>query len=195
MKIMKSILTCLFCTCISLLSVETAFAAKDRYTVEIIVFRQPASPVVLQELWSSNLPVPYQDSTQSKNRAESQYRHLNAVSARLNRSGYPVLLHEANTVTLHHRGKVRSLPIKIATSITHDWLVSGVVNVQNIGFLQMNLKLLTRPNNTTPSGIRSFPEGGNPMLPWETSRRIHPRELHYFDHPLYGMLVAVYPQA
>lgn len=176
MKITKLILACLFLSCISI-----ANAATDAYNVEIIVFRQPQQNAAAPEQWPSNPAIPTVKNSQI-HKHEPGHQHLNHVVARLNKTGFPVIFHQASLVRLPHGTKPWDLPIQVQSSETRDWVVSGVVDIQNIGLMQVKVNLVARPMDSS-----------NRMLPWKTVRRLHLKEMHYFDHPLYGMLISVHP--
>lgn len=77
-------------------------------------------------------------------------------------------------------------------------IVDGVVSLQRSRFLHLNIDLLlSEPaTGTTDAGLFSiFSRRENRATSWrlQAQRRIRVNEVHYFDHPVFGVIIQVTP--
>jgi hypothetical protein len=175
---------------------QVSFAAPAIYDVEIIIFRNNAmsdagerwttatsrdlypTQVILQDEFSELSPALYQ---------------LNDIRGGLrNSSGYSVLLHRAWRQVGYDAAHAIAYPIDALAENGRD-RIEGSVTLVRERYLHLDVDLLLMTGgNTSPAQYSDGP-GSKPVFRLREKRRMRSRELHYFDHPRFGMIAMVTP--
>ena len=180
---------------VGVLMVTPALAQARWFTVELIVFERTSGDGIGAELWPEQVEEPRRGLTLSARgnnsvglldsggesirpvpRGQLAYGNM---SARLSRSGrYRSLVHLGWRQRALNQNQ--ALPVSIGGGNSE---VRGTVRLYLSRFLHLETHLLY----SSPDAL-----GGTPFELIE-SRRMRSGELHYFDHPVFGMLVRVTP--
>jgi hypothetical protein len=168
-------------------------AAPPVYDVEIIIFRHNVMSDA-GERWTTQAA-----SDLSPTRVFSQdeftvlspaFYQLNAIRGGLrNSSGYSVLLHRAWRQVGYDAAHAIAYPIHFRADNGRD-RVDGSVTLVRERYLHLDVDLLL-----TTSGSASPAAGAEsrPAFRLHEKRRMRSREVHYFDHPRFGMIAVVTP--
>ncbi|MBB1487515.1 CsiV family protein [Oceanospirillum sediminis] len=125
----------------------------------------------------------------------ANHRHLlNGQANRLKRNGdHRILFHESWHMTA--RGKGKSLPIRIrgGQRFGNQYELDGTISISIARYLHVstNLYLSEFSATETADGQRSFRT--SQVIPMKQTRKMRSRELHYIDHPAFGILVRFTP--
>ena len=171
-------------------------AAARLYDVEIIIFRHDTQ-VDQGEAWYT----PDSDA----GRAEGQFRQgrftelstsryrLNPVRYSLQRSdGYSVLFHRAWRQVASRPSRVADYPVH-SFSGDRSLSVEGAVSLIRGRYLHLDIDLVLMKTLDSAPGQYSDGPGNVPAFRLQEKRRIRSSELHYFDHPRFGLLAMVTP--
>jgi hypothetical protein len=180
---------------IGVLMVTPSMSQARWFTVELIVFERTSGAGIESELWPEQVEEPRRGLTLSA-RGDNSVGLLDSggesirpvprgqlaygnMSARLSRSGrYRSLVHLGWRQRALSRNQ--ALPVSIGGSNSE---VRGTVRLYLSRFLHLETHLLY----SSPNAL-----GGTPFELVE-SRRMRSGELHYFDHPVFGMIVRITP--
>ena len=188
----------------------TADAAQQWYTVEIIVFDVPGSGELGAEHWPA---VPGEPSLEgaveltpaledAPGGGVHAFRLLDRADLSLNRVRSTLRRSARYRPLLHAGWRLPGLPRNAARpAYVGTWLaaagsgsdppaVRGTVKVSVARYLHVELDLLYRRSG---DDVAVAPEGTPTWFRLESVRRMRSRELHYFDHPLFGVLVRITP--
>jgi hypothetical protein len=173
-----------------------AVAGPPVYDVEIIIFRhnvmsdageRTTTPAV-SELRPTR--VFSQDGFTELDR--NQYQ-LDGIRGGLrNSSGYSVLFHRAWRQVGYDAAHAIAYPIHSLAENGRD-SIDGSVTLIRERYLHLDVDLvLTQANGTAPA---TYAEGtdSRPAFRLLEKRRMRSREVHYFDHPRFGMIAVVTP--
>lgn len=187
-----------------LLSASNAFAEKvPNYTVELIVFENHALKGWTEEQWPDEIELPNTNkSTSVFTRGKSPLwiskaeRELGNVAARMKRSkGYRILFHQAWSQNTYADLKMPQLLIEAAHDNTQ---MAGTVKLYKSRYAHVDFDL--RFERRIPDRIKTLFFEQQKITPFDIepeswqfelreSRKIRPNQLHYIDHPLFGILV------
>lgn len=190
----------------------TADAAQQWYTVEIIVFDVPGNEGLHAEHWPADPGEPslegavelapaFEDAPGGGVHAfrllDRADLSLNRVRSTLRRSArYRPLLHAGWRQPGLSRNAARPAHIgpRLAAAGNGSDLpvVRGTVKVSVARYLHVELDLLYRLSGADAAAA---PEGTPTWFRLESERRMRSRELHYVDHPLFGVLMRITPSA
>ncbi|MFK8068456.1 MAG: CsiV family protein [Gammaproteobacteria bacterium] len=166
-------------------SITNVAAETAQYNVEILIFEQTHQQGIDGEQWrklddqqESTLTKDVLNAVPLNGAGESVIVELSSTSLTLadtreklnNTTDYRVLYHKAWYQTVRDKDQTTAVWIEIPE-------LKGTINLHKQRFLHFNADL------TFDS---TFGE-----VKLEQSRRLKSKELHYFDHPLFGMLVRV----
>ncbi|MCC6303288.1 MAG: peptidoglycan binding protein CsiV [Gammaproteobacteria bacterium] len=174
------------------------------YDVELIVFKNKAPPTQNGELWpvdpgtpelaQTTELAPPAGGTQPFQQLGASSHTLGSALTRLSASrDYRPLLHlawrqpvtaQADAPAVHVYGGGNGAEGGEAGDATPAREIDGAVRVSRNRFLHVDVDLLLRENGPTDAG-RTFR--------LRQSRRVSSGELHYFDHPAFGVLVKLTP--
>jgi len=178
------------------ISTRVTLAAPPVYDVEIIVFRNNVNSDA-GERWPTQAAGDLQPTrvfTQDEftELSPSDYQ-LDAIRGGLrNSSGYTVLLHRAWRQVGYDAAHAIAYPIH--TGIENGkYSLQGSVTLVRERYLHLDVDLmLTAADSAYPA---RYSEGAvsEPVYRLHENRRMRSRELHYFDHPRFGMIATVTP--
>jgi len=196
-----------------------SYAADAWYQVEVIVFA-PHHPDAGNEVWPENpgspnltnvfeIPTVATKDAQLRPLPADEYRLKDEEQKLLGSDKYEVLLHTG----WRQPGlmKEQAIPVHIHTpvaAITTDGgmapaqpaplRLDGVMNLSLARYLHLDVDLLYRPADAQQStGDSGFFGNSAPATPQvyrlQESRRMRSKELHYIDHPMFGVIALVTP--
>ncbi len=182
----------------SLTQLALAEDAPRQFDVELLIFQNLAADDG-GEVW----PVDYsdwfdEDTTGTDGQLNSPFwldsknMHLQAEQVALKHSGnYRPLRHIAWRQTVVERNRAED--IEIAGDNTAPTTVEGTVRVavERYLHLYLDLKLIDR----TLARQTGFGDTEIPEFRLKTHRRMRSGELHYFDHPKFGVVALITPYA
>lgn len=212
---MKPLFTLLFLA-VAILSggaPKDALAEETRwYDVEVIVFSQKSQQYHNSELWPVDYELPQTEVTKTLLPASNSSKPL--AFSRLAQSSLQ-LTSEANRIKsapdlgllLHMGWRQPGLPEDKAVAVKidkgPDQRLSGTLKLVLSRYLHINTDLIYREPlsggaatafNSTAEDASSFSlEPRYQAYHMKQSRRMRSRELHYLDHPLFGMVILVTP--
>lgn len=168
----------------------------DTYQVEVIIFNNADKNSLQSELWPGYPAMPdVKDSTELSEYTEEQpdtyqglpdsFFKLKTLAKRLNSSGHHVFDHVAWTQ-----------PLESANSktihITDQRFFDGIVSIKKEQSIMANVHFLFALNSLEQRQLAFRPHNHQPILSLQEQRRIKIKEVNYFDHPFYGLIIAVY---
>lgn len=174
------------------------------YKIEIIIFESLALKGWTEEYWPMDIELPNTDNTLSvlstqqrplfiNNSAKTLTTKANALS----RKGYRVLMHRAWTQKAYPNKN--STQVLLEASDQYGTNMLGTVRLYKTRFAHVNFDL--NFDRRIPSKVQAAfaqnqqLEATNLPTHWsfqlKESRKIRPGELHYLDHPLFGVLVQI----
>lgn len=198
--------------CVFLLSCPALGSAQAIYSIELIVFEQKNAAGLTAEHWSNDdvvLPTLNEamELISSANTAAGNERKLSDIARKLNTSpAYRVLFHTTWKQAAVDSSAAKGVRLTNERKLTGDnanpvYEVEGVANLSAGRFLHLNLnlvfsKLIQESLNPLPSMNADVqqPESLR-RVQLKESRRIKSKELHFFDHPLFGVIAYVAPIA
>ena len=178
--------------CVLLLAASLpVLAGPAIYDVEVVIFSNSTSGDN-GERWSRPAGVSADTGAFRANEftelSRSQYR-LNGISNALQQSsGYRVLFHRAWRQVASGRDTVAAYPVHSLVS-GGDRSVEGNIRLVLERYLHLDVDLL----QLSARGAGAV--GSAPVYQLKEQRRIRSGELHYFDHPRFGMIARVTPYA
>jgi hypothetical protein len=175
---------------------QAAVAAPAIYDVEIIIFRHNMKSDA-GEQWTtpatSDLqPTRVFSQDEFTELARTLYR-LDGIRGGLrNSSGYSVLFHRAWRQVGYDAAHAIAYPIHSFAENGRD-SIEGSVTLVRERYLHLDVDLLLM--KTSGAAPAQYSEGPNsaPAFRLREKRRMRSRELHYFDHPRFGMIAMVTP--
>jgi hypothetical protein len=115
---------------------------------------------------------------------------LSAPAARLDRSGrYRVLLHGAWIAPLPDRDAPLPMLIQTGAKSGDRWRIEGTIAVTVARYLHADVELRYLVDATAPNDPTAPPT----YLEMREDRRLRSGELHYLDHPRFGVLLQIDP--
>lgn len=174
---------------LALLASTGAVAALDQYDVEVIVFSNDAAAgddENTQEPGTAGRPaagaVPASEFIEL---SAADYRLNNIRGGLASARGYRVLFHRAWRQPVYDRAHAIDYPVHGVAAGGRS-SVDGTVTLIRERFLHLDVDLLlqTSAGNGMPAAFRL-----------NERRRIRSDELHYFDHPRFGVIARVTPYA
>lgn len=194
--------------CVVLLSCPALGSAQAIYSIELIVFEQKNAVGLTAEHWSNDdVVLPMFDEAMEANIAAGNERKLSDIARKLNTSpAYRVLFHTTWKQAAVDSSAAKGVRLSNERKLTGDnanpvYEVEGIANLSAGRFLHLNLnlvfsKLMQESLNPSPSmnGATQPPESLR-RFQLKESRRVKSKELHFFDHPLFGVIAYVTPIA
>ena len=186
------------------LLMNVAKADTPSYKIEVIVFESLALKGWTEEYWPANIELPnIENSISVFNKQKpplfinSSSKTMGSKSYALNKKGYRVLFHQAWTQRAYPNRN--STKVLLEGSNQYGSNMLGTVRLYKTRFAHVNFDL--NFDRRIPSKVKNeFANNQNlneNNLPshWsfslKESRKIRPGELHYIDHPLFGVLVEI----
>ncbi len=188
------------------LFIQSASAQAPLYKIEVIAFESLALNGWTQEYWPELVETPNTSNTTSvfnyKQRPlwiNKANKNLDSEANALNKKGYRVLFHKAWTQFAYANKKGHQVLVEGSNPYGSSML--GTVRLYKTRFAHVDLNL--EFSRLIPTKVKEkFALSQNTNLDtlppsWQfslqESRKIRPNELHYIDHPLFGVLVKVTP--
>ena len=126
--------------------------------------------------------------------ARSLYR-LNGISNALQQSsGYRVLFHRAWRQVASGRDTAAAYPVQSLVT-GGDRSIEGSIRLVLGRYLHLDVDLFQMSARGAGGAVYSDDAGSVPVYELKEQRRIRSGELHYFDHPRFGMIAQVTPYA
>ncbi len=177
---------------LALLATQAVCAAPQMYDVEVIIFSAPSSgsePERLDQPDADAAPArggaaPANAFTELPSGAYG----LNNIRGGLSASGYRVLFHRAWRQMANDRANAVDYPVHVLADNGRD-SVDGRITLVKERYLHLDIDLLLKTARGNPSAL--YADGSGFRL--SETRRIRSNELHYFDHPRFGMIARVTP--
>ena len=183
---------------------QFAEAAETRwYDVEVIIFSHNSQQYRNSELWPVDYELPPMGVTQALLPARSSggkpvaFSRLDTNSLRLKSQANRINSAKDMELLLHMGWRQPGLSEDKAVAIRLDGAssqrLSGTLKLVLSRYLHINTDLIYREPRTgeDTSGVSTQPRYQAYNL--KQSRRMRSRELHYLDHPLFGMAIMVTP--
>jgi hypothetical protein len=115
---------------------------------------------------------------------------LTRQAARLDRSGrYRVLLHGAWIAPVPDRDSPLPMLIQTGDRSGDRWRIEGTIAVTVARYLHADVALRYLVDSATPDDVTGPPD----YLEMQEGRRLRSGELHYLDHPRFGVLLQIDP--
>jgi hypothetical protein len=183
--------------------------APRQYEIELVIFRN----LVVDdggELW----PVDYSDwfdeeledehselPTESEILSEtevtwlpsSQFRLTAERNALARSRPYRPLAHLAWRQTVLGRRQARPIELPVVHNDRDGFYVDGFVRVAVERYLHLELDLRLHLPDVTEAGLSPDADYGVPDIRLKEQRRMRSKELHYFDHPRFGVIALITP--
>ncbi len=172
------------------------------YQVEIIVFQNTSAKALQSETWASPQQMP--NTTNAINLSytnnQSAYRLLPRSSFNMAQQA-AALRRKANYRILSHIAWEQPLPdphnahsVLISAGSNNGWNLNGIITLSRVGLINVASNLiLNMPVSELSSTEQNttFANRGFASFQLRQHQRMRVNEIHYFDHPLFGMLVEV----
>ncbi len=172
------------------------------YQVEVIVFQNTAAQALQSETWNAHPALPNTSNAISlqDNTNQSAYRLLprsnfilgQQASALRQQGNYRILLHTAWQQPLPAPNN--ALPVHISAGSANGWNLNGVITLSRLNLINFATNIvLNLPVSELSSASQNtaFANQGVASFQIHQRQRMRINEIHYFDHPLFGMLVEV----
>ena len=178
---------------LALISLVVSFAAyaaapatsTNLYNVEVLVFENRMPNLEGGELWAQDKVRPLAEETTSSETPgmpEDSDSPISKVAEQISQDGnYRLLLHGYWQQTAEAKSDTK--PIRLATT---DGTLDGLFRFYLSRFLHVDLDLQLRQAGT-------IADAAPLVLRLREHRRIRTQDVHYFDHPRFGMLVRITP--
>lgn len=198
MRNIQIILTWLLLGCLSF----PAWAGQ-RYQVEVVIFKQKRQSAAGQE-WFPAYPaepklsdtlIPDADNPVLQTLPETEWQ-LTSQAKKLARRGLDVVYHQAWAEDIPYKHHLPGIHLQVpidAEKPDEGWLVNGRLDIFNRGYLRVKFNALTQ--TADKQHFNTYPSVETAVIGWLNRARLRTNEVHYFDHPLYGMLLQITPLA
>ncbi len=183
---------------------STAQAKTPNYTIEVIVFENLALKGWTEERWPDEIELPNTEnsvslSTPQKSRLYLKKRksQLNDVAAKVAKN-YRILFHQAWSQNAYSPKKTPTVLIESDRSGSSNLLGTVKLYKTRFAHVQFDLEVEKRIPSKIREAVAQNQQVDLEYLPthWRfnlvESRKIKPGELHYIDHPLFGILVKIH---
>ena len=155
------------------------------YNVEVLVFENRMPTLEGGELWSQDKVRPLPDEATSADlpgMPEDSESPISKVAEQISQDGnYRLLLHGYWQQTAEAKSDTK--PMRLATT---DGTLDGLFRFYLSRFLHVDLDMQLRQPGATADATPL-------VLRLREHRRIRTQDVHYFDHPRFGMLVRITP--
>ena len=106
--------------------------------------------------------------------------------------GYSVLFHRAWRQVAYNQSQAADYPVHSFSDDRRN-SVEGTVRLERNRYLHLDVDLLLMNAADAAPGQYSGEPGSTPAFRLREKRRIKSSELHYFDHPRFGLLAVITP--
>ncbi|VAW48042.1 hypothetical protein MNBD_GAMMA04-2364 [hydrothermal vent metagenome] len=183
---------------------STAQANTPNYTIEVIIFENLALKGWTEERWPDEIGLPNTDNSVSlsapqKSRLYLKKRktQLKNVSAKVAKN-YRILFHQAWSQNAYSPKKTPTVLIENDRTGSSNLLGTVKLYKTRFAHVQLDLEIKKRIPSKIRKAVAQNQQVNLEYLPthWRfnlvESRKIKPGELHYIDHPLFGILVQIH---
>lgn len=200
-------MTRIFLLLVLLLGAAVSPAATDGeatpwYDVEVVVFKNNTLPPAENEIWPADpgspdltqamelVPLPQTSplpgDSQPFQQLDDTSLTLKPAAARLTASAdYTPLLHLAWRQPVSAQADAPAVHVATEAGVGETPALDGAIQISRSRFLHVDVDLLFRESGD--------PSEAPPPFRLQQSRRINSGEVHYFDHPAFGLLVKLTP--
>lgn len=192
---------------LSAATTQLAVAAETRwYDVEVIIFSHNSQQYRNSEVWPVDYELPQTEASQALLPASSSgspvaFAQLPPSSLRLTSKANRIKSAADMNLLMHMGWRQPGLSENKAVAVRIEdgsHRLSGTLKLTLSRYLHINTDLFYREPRSG-SGAQESAEAGVSLEPryqayhMKQSRRMRSRELHYLDHPLFGMAIMVTP--
>ncbi|MDA7967850.1 MAG: peptidoglycan binding protein CsiV [Gammaproteobacteria bacterium] len=192
---------CIAALALALMPAAASGEAEEEYEIEVLVFERAAPPenAAPPERWdfsSERYRARLRRMQRLGDRASdfetiNQVYRLKAARAALRASGHRIiesvswrqkesLLQNAPLVAVGKAGPARAL-------------LEGFVRIYTTTLIYADIDMQISPHIPAAPEMRAAPRRGAPQYFISEKRRVKFGQIHYFDHPLFGVLLGVWP--
>ncbi len=190
---------------VGLIAVQsTAQAQTPNYTIEVIVFENLALKGWTEERWPDEIELPNTDNSVSLNTPEKSRLYLKEKNTQLTEvadkvaKNYRIIFHQAWSQNAYSPQKTPTVLIENDRAGGTNLLGTVKLYKTRFAHVQFDLELEKRIPSKVREAVAENQQVAIEDLPqyWRfnvvESRKIKPSELHYIDHPLFGILVKIH---
>ena len=187
----------------ALMVINQNVQAAPNYTVEVIVFENMATKGWTEERWPDEIELPNTDksvplSSPQKSRLYLKNRNvqLKNVAAKIDKN-YRILFHQAWSQNAYGSKNTPSVLIEKDRAGSSNLLGTVQLYKTRFAHIQFDLEVEKRIPSKVKEAFAQHQQVDLEYLPshWrfnlQESRKIKPGELHYIDHPLFGIVVQI----
>jgi len=171
-------------------------AAPPTYDVEIIIFRNNVMSDAGEQWTAAGAaglqPTRVFSQDEFTELSPSLYRLDDIRGGLRNSSGYTVLLHRAWRQVGYDAAHAIAYPIHALAANGRD-SIEGSVTLIRERYLHLDVDLTLLTASSASPALYADGPGSRPAFHLREKRRMRSRELHYFDHPRFGMIAMVTP--
>ncbi|HEX7044433.1 MAG TPA: CsiV family protein [Burkholderiales bacterium] len=181
---MTRLLTALLLLCCNAIPALAATGAAASYEIEVLVFEIRLPDLEGAELWT-RIEQPSEAAQTVSPREMTPTEDFTSIADALRADGrYRVMLHKRWVQPAEPRSSGSAVALA-----SWDRELEGALRFYVSRFLHVELRLLFQPRAT------AIGSDAAPSYVIEEERRVRSNDLHYFDHPKFGVLVRVRPAA
>ncbi len=202
LKAFKGLVALSFIT--GLMGVHTyAKAETPNYTIEVIVFENLALKGWTEERWPDEIELPNTDNSVSLSAPQKSRLYLKKRNTQLTTvaekvaKNYRILFHQAWSQNAYSPKKTPTVLIENDRAGSSNLLGTVKLYKTRFAHVQFDLEVEKRIPLKVREAVAENQQVDLDYLPthWRfnlvESRKIKPGELHYIDHPLFGILVQI----
>ena len=176
------------CFLFGLILSTSLFAEEKWYRVEVLVFENNDKEALSQAFASQSKPnftnaINLSQMPNEKFRPLSDNQFTLAEAKSKIQKRYRLITHKGWSQTLESKNEA------IAVHLNHGDL-DGIVRLSGGKYLHIDTDMLLHKQLRTDGGLQE----GLQAFRMKDSSRIRANEIHYIDHPLYGMIITVTPE-
>ncbi|MGR3914655.1 MAG: peptidoglycan binding protein CsiV [Gammaproteobacteria bacterium] len=184
---------------LALLLTMVGVAAGEEYEVEVLVFDRAARARDSGEHWDFSSERFYGKLRRMRRLADqandietiNQVYRLKAARAALRAAGHRVLESVSWQQQANRRQNAPLVALGKAGAARE--LLEGFVRIYTTTLIYADLNMRISPLTPAAPEMRRTPRPGAPQYFLSEKRRLRFGQIHYFDHPLFGVLLGVWP--
>jgi hypothetical protein len=183
---------------------STAQAQTPNYTIEVIIFENHALKSWTEERWPDEIELPNTENSVSLTSPKKSRLYLNKRKTKLNTiankvtKNYRIIFHQAWSQNAYSPKKTPTVLIENDRAGSSNLLGTVKLYKTRFAHVQFDLEIEKRIPTKIREAVAENQQVDIEFLPthWRfnlvESRKIKPGELHYIDHPLFGILVKIH---
>jgi len=186
---MKKIITTLIFLFLAI-NISYAVSTRSSYVVEVLVI-QHKDKSTADELWSVNdtKPIPGLDKATSVKGKPPAYAKFNSIAERIAEDKrYKILAHKRWFQFADAKSDAR--PVRIRGEENAKPIVDGTLKLYSkyYIYIELDMRLREKMKKDEEKG-----DDASPVYTLKEKRRVKLKQINYFDHPKFGLLVYVQP--